>query len=337
MLTQLFSSGFNWSLQVAIRSWRLNRYISLLVVFSFIALLISSSGLSLDHRLIAGELAWIKPFKFSVSLLLYGTSLLFISRYLSGYEALLRYTSRAALVGSIVEVSAIVLQVLRGSPSHFNLATPVDAALWLVIKAAIMPVAFAIVAMLFMLMRQKNLPPVLGASLRWGALLTIVGFIPGFLMLLPESLQHIFTNHVMLGHNVGHSFATIPLSGWNAIGGDLRVAHFVGLHGLQVLPLIGFIVAKVCASMSFVRQRLLVALTGIAYFALIVLLTWQALRGESIAMPGVATLNFYCAIVFSTVTSALFVMLPLKYAEIVAAILGQRASATRVDSRCPNR
>jgi hypothetical protein len=328
MLTQLFSSGFKTVLQAAIGSWRLNRYISLLIVFSFLALLVSLSGLSLDHRLISGEIAWVKPLKFSVSLLLYGTSLLFISRYLSGHEALLRYTSRAALVGSVVEVSAIVLQVLRGSPSHFNLATPLDAALWFVIKTAIMPVAFAIVAMLFMLMRQKNLPPVLGASLRWGAFLTVVGFIPGFMMLLPESLQHIFTNHVMLGHNVGHSFATIPLTGWNAIGGDLRVAHFVGLHALQILPLVGYLVTQLFTSLSILRQRLLIGVSGVAYFALIVLLTWQALRGESIAIPSAATLNFYFAIVVSTVTSALFVVLPIKYAEIASAIFGERAPAT---------
>jgi hypothetical protein len=44
------------------------------------------------------------------------------------------------------------------------------------------------------------------------------------------------------GHHVGTpsaGAATLPLVGWSAEVGDLRPAHFLSLHAMQALPLLG--------------------------------------------------------------------------------------------------
>jgi hypothetical protein len=41
--------------------------------------------------------------------------------------------------------------------------------------------------------------------------------------------------------------AALPVIGWSLAGGDLRPAHFLGIHAQQALPLLGLVVAGVKA------------------------------------------------------------------------------------------
>lgn len=110
-------------------------------------------------------------------------------------------------------------------------------------------------------------------------------------------------------HSVGvpDGGPSMPLTGWATTGGDLRIAHFFGMHALQLLPLLLIVLTALAARsarfpgfarLADERVRLRLTLTAsAAYAATFVLLTWQALRGQALFAPDGATLAGAAAIV----------------------------------------
>jgi len=82
----------------------------------------------------------------------------------------------------------------------------------------------------------------------------------------------------------------LPVVGWSTQGGDLRVAHFVGLHGLQILPLLGLALVRVAPGWLPMRDRSrLVGVAAVFWIALTLLLAWQALREQPLIAPDALT------------------------------------------------
>lgn len=76
-----------------------------------------------------------------------------------------------------------------------------------------------------------------------------------------------------LAHTVGapDGGPGLPIINWSTRYGDLRVAHFFGMHALQLLPLFGYYVAR------RPRQVIIVA---VLYAASITFLLVLALTGK---------------------------------------------------------
>ena len=100
---------------------------------------------------------------------------------------------------------------------------------------------------------------------------------------------------IMGAHTVGAPDGGPGLSGtgWSTEHGDLRIPHFIGLHALQVLPLIAFMMRRRRLS-SDTRVRLTLTAAG-SYFTLVVLLLIQALRGQPILRPDALTFGLFGA------------------------------------------
>ena len=77
----------------------------------------------------------------------------------------------------------------------------------------------------------------------------------------------------------------LPGVGWSREHGDLRVPHFLGLHAMQLLPVISLALRRRNWPEA-TRVRLIVTAAG-SYTALFVVLLVQALRGQSVVDPDV--------------------------------------------------
>lgn len=223
---------------------------------------------ALDPRTVAGVSVWIKPAKFllAFAVLLGTAAALFDLLPRTGPSRWLR-KGFVAVAG--IELFCIGLQACRGVPSHFNLATPFDETVYRIMGTAIgvNTLLFAVLLVRF-LRPRPTIPP----GLRRGIRLGILVFLLGSLAAVPMLLQR--------GHAVGAPEAGpgLPFLGWSTIGGDLRIPHFFGLHGLQALPMIGWWLDRRIGHRPGASERW-VLLAGVLWAAVLVALWIGALLG----------------------------------------------------------
>ncbi|WP_293909067.1 hypothetical protein [Deinococcus sp.] len=151
---------------------------------------------------------------------------------------------------------------------------------------------------------QKLPNKLLAHSIRLGLVLTLLGSSIGGLMTAPTSAQvagfKTAAPSVIGAHTVGgvDGGPGLPFLGWSTAHGDLRVPHFVGLHALQMLPLLFLLLNILGARFGWSEpQRLRLLWTGAAsYLGLIGLLLWQALRGQSVVAPDRLTVGVFAGL-----------------------------------------
>ena len=258
---------------------------SLLMLATFFGAVI---GIVLDSRVITGAPAWLKPAKFGISSAIYGLTLAWLYRYIRVWRGLLRAVAWTTSLVLILENAIIDIQAARGVISHFNNTTTLDRALFAVMGVAIGVLWLASVGVLTALFKQRFEDSAWGWALRLGMLVTVLGSAAGGLMVVPrhDQLQAMHEGRpvpALGGHTVGAPDGGPGLVGvgWNTEHGDLRVPHFWGIHGVQIIPLFAWL---------FARQRVAaVFIAASSYVTLFAILVWQAFRGESIVAPDART------------------------------------------------
>ena len=226
-----------------------------------------------DMRQILGLNPWIKPMKFMTSITIF---LWTVAWFMPETEnkpfarAVVRGTIALAMV---IEIVMITMQSARGATSHFNVASPFDAAVFSIMGTAIL---FNTAAMFLFFAIIRRDTPASRAGYIWGIRI-------GVAMFLLASLQGVLivTNnaHAVGGADGG---AGLPFVNWSTQYGDLRVAHFAGMHAMQGLPLLGFVLDRATRGNPLGLSRNVVLAVGILWLAVTGGLLLLALQGRPI-------------------------------------------------------
>ncbi len=223
-----------------------------------------------DQRLVLGINVWIKPMKFLVSVAIFLWTIAWFMPETSSPN-LRRTLSRVIGTAMVFENSSIILQAFRGTTSHYNNSTPFDAIVFALIGIGIMTVTIAVGVLLAIV--RRDTPPQRAGYL-WGVRMGLFIFI---LACLQGGILVANNAHTVGAPDGGPG---LPFLNWSTQFGDLRIAHFVGLHALQALPLLGFFLDRFPAVARSAKAGNLVIAASILWVAVMGGLLVLALQGR---------------------------------------------------------
>lgn len=189
----------------------------------------------LEAREVEGVPVWIKPAKFAAAFAVHFGTLALIVSTLS-VEARqgrgIAFAGGAMAAAFLGEMAYLFFQAARAEASHFNFSTPLHAAAYQAMGVGAVLLIAGPVAVVHVALRDggTRFGPSLRSGLRWGAWLSFA------LTLVVAGTMSNIGRHVGLHPDDG---AILPVFGWSGVVGDLRPAHFLSLHALQALPLLG--------------------------------------------------------------------------------------------------
>jgi hypothetical protein len=207
----------------------------------------------LDERTLRGANVWIKPIKFALSIAL----LAWTTAWFVGHLPAARRASPAVtrivwllIASGSFEFLYITLQAGLGEASHYNVGDLWHGLMYMLMGLGALLLTATQPLLAWQLWRHPD--PLQAPAARLAMLLGLVlTFVLGAGM------------GILLGERQPPE-GGLPLLGWVLAGGDLRPAHFLGIHAGQLLPLAGWLLG---------RRRWLLAFTalyGLAFLALLI-------------------------------------------------------------------
>jgi len=231
---------------------------TLLAAFIFLVLICFST------RQVRGANAWLKPFKFALSIAIFSWTMGWYTYELNASGAVNLY-NWIVIIFLGFEIIYIALQAGRGQLSHYNLSSPIYSFLTAMmgIAAALVTLWTGYIGLLFLNADLGDLPEYYVLSIRIGIFLFVIFAFQGAAMGARQT-------HAVGGPEGGPG---LPVLAWSTRQGDLRIAHFIGMHALQVLPIVSWYVLK---------DTMATATLGVAY-TLLAIFSWaRALQGKSL-------------------------------------------------------
>jgi len=223
-----------------------------------------------DSRLVMGINPWIKPIKFAISITIYVWTVAWLLEYLRVPSWTQRIITWGISISMLTEIVCITAQAARGTTSHYNVNTSLDAAIFSIMGSMIaLNSVLALVLLILFCIGSYDVP----SPHLWGIRSGLIIF------LAASAIGGVMIAHGSHAVGVKDGGPGLPIVNWSTRGGDLRAAHFLGLHALQVLPIAGFLIGRHKRWAIGQKTAYVCALSG-AYALLIAGLYFQAMHGS---------------------------------------------------------
>jgi hypothetical protein len=187
--------------------------------------------LSFNHNLIGGESAWAKPARYylssSISIWTFGWFIFHINskRQIKLFSWLIAMTL-------FIETTVILIQSYRGVPSHFNTSDPFNSMMNGLLFSVMLIFLITISYLTLIFFKQKKMP--ISQHYTWGLRMGLLNFV---IFSISGIIMFAKMTHCIGGIENGEGMA---LFNWSHKHGDLRIAHFMGVHALQIIPLLSY-------------------------------------------------------------------------------------------------
>jgi len=265
-----FAGSWRWiPAEIFVRQGSLALYGIVTLLLALLTVLLQA----VDPRVLeSGVNVWVKPAKFFSSVGIFSLTAAWFFGYVRPERRrspLMRATVAMLIAAGTFELAWISWQAANGLESHFNVDTPFFAAMYALmgIFAALLVGTTLPLAWEIGRRPAEHLRSDFVAAVVIGLLLTFLlgGILGGYM-----SSQ--------AGHSVGAEGGRTFLFGWNRSGGDLRIAHFLGIHAEQAIPLMAAMAAEAGLAQ---RARWIVLIAGATVYAALTLAVFaQAVAGR---------------------------------------------------------
>jgi hypothetical protein len=179
---------------------------------------------------------WIKPIKFSMSFSTFAStiSLLLLALQIPKWQLTLARRTIAASVS--LEILSLAAQAWR-SAYHLAGHSLLDTSL----------------AQMTNSVRTNGIDRPMVSAIRYSIMIFLAGNAIGGYMLARGS------------HTVGVADGGpgLPFVNWSVIGGDLRIAHFIAIHAIQIVPLFAYILSQMAPILPVKHRRMAVGTLAI--------------------------------------------------------------------------
>jgi hypothetical protein len=210
-------------------------------VFATLALVVPAGTLAVNP--------WIKPIKFSMSFSTFASTISLFLLTLRIPKWQLTLARRAIAISVAFEILSLAAQAWRSS-YHLSGQSLLDTSLAQVTNSMVM-VNTAIVCWMLALfcanrVSRERIDWPMVSAVRYSIVIFLVGNAIGGYMLARGS------------HTVGTADGGpgLPFVNWSIIGGDLRIAHFIAIHAIQIVPLFAYILSQMSPVLPVKYRRM---------------------------------------------------------------------------------